>query len=203
MTTTVFLVRHGQTKSNVTGFYMGWANEDLDDAGYRQVNSLAYRLAKQPIDSIYSSPLRRTDTTAQIIAKPHGLKVGTSEKLIEIRFGDWEGLHMDEISQRWPELWQQWRTDPSQLTPPNGESFQQVSKRTVRFFDQIASANQGKSAVIVTHEIVVKSVVTHILGAPASIYRRFDINNASLSMVRIIDGKARLAILNDTSHLSP
>ena len=29
MTTTVLLVRHGQAKSNVTGFYLGWPDEDF------------------------------------------------------------------------------------------------------------------------------------------------------------------------------
>ena len=201
MTTTVLLVRHGQTKSNVTGFYMGWSDEDIDDVGYPQVHSLSSRLASLPIASVYSSPLQRTCTTAVILAKPHGLEVEVSDDLIELRLGDWEGLHMDEIRQRWPEIWQQSRIDPSDITLPNGESYQQVTERAVQMFDKIVAANQDKQAVIVTHEIVVKVIVAHVLGVSNSIYRRFEVNNASLSVVRIINGKARLAVLNDTSHL--
>ena len=201
MTTTVLLVRHGQTRSNVTGFYMGWSDEDIDDVGYPQVHSLSSRLANLPIASVYSSPLQRTCTTAVILAKPHHLEVEVSDDLIELRLGDWEGLHMDEIRQRWPEIWQQSRIDPSDITMPNGESFQQVTERAVRMFDKIVAANQGKQAVIVTHEIGVKVIVAHVLGTSNSIYRRFEVNNASLSVVRIINGKARLAVLNDTSHL--
>jgi len=201
MTTTVLLVRHGQTKSNVTGFYMGWSDEDIDDVGYPQVHSLSSRLANLPIASVYSSPLQRTCTTAVILAKPHGLEVEVSDDLIELRLGDWEGLHMDEIRQRWPEIWQQSRIDPSDITLPNGESYQQVTERAVQMFDKIVAANQDKQAVIVTHEIVVKVIVAHVLGVSNSIYRRFEVNNASLSVVRIINGKARLAVLNDTSHL--
>jgi len=201
MTTTVLLVRHGQTKSNVTGFYMGWSDEDIDDVGYPQVHSLSSRLASLPIASVYSSPLQRTCTTAEILAKPHGLEVEVSDDLIELRLGDWEGLHMDEIRQRWPEIWQQSRIDPSDITLPNGESYKQVTERAVQMFDKIVAANQDKQAVIVTHEIVVKVIVAHVLGVSNSIYRRFEVNNASLSVVRIINGKARLAVLNDTSHL--
>ena len=201
MTTTVLLVRHGQTKSNVTGFYMGWSDEDINDVGYPQVHSLSSRLANLPIASVYSSPLQRTCTTAVILAKPHHLEVEVSDDLIELRLGDWEGLHMDEISQRWPEIWQQSRIDPSDITLPNGESYQQVTERAVQMFDKIVAANQDKQAVIVTHEIVVKVIVAHVLGVSNSIYRRFEVNNASLSVVRIINGKARLAVLNDTSHL--
>ena len=201
MTTTVLLVRHGQTKSNVTGYYMGWSNEDLSEIGYTQVRSLSSRLASLPIASVYSSPLQRTRATATILAKPHGLEVETPDGLIEIQLGDWQGLHIDEVKQRWPELWQQSRTDPSEITMPNGESFQQVTERAIRGFDKIVAANQGKQVIIVSHEIVVKVLVAYALGVSNSIYRRFEINNASLSAIRVIDGKARLSTLNDTSHL--
>jgi len=201
MTTTVLLVRHGQANSNITGYYMGWSNEDLSETGYTQARSLSSRLASLPIASVYSSPLQRTYTTATILAEPHGLEVETSDDLIEIRLGDWQGLHIDEVSQRWPELWQQSRTDPSEVTMPNGESFQQVTERAIRGFDKIVAANHGKQVIIVSHEIVVKVLVAHALGVSNSIYRRFEINNASLSAIRIIDGKARLIMLNDTSHL--
>ena len=44
MTTTVLLARHEQTQSNVTGFFMGWSDEDINDLGYTQARSLAFRL---------------------------------------------------------------------------------------------------------------------------------------------------------------
>lgn len=201
MTTTVLLVRHGQAKSNVTGYYMGWSNEDLSEIGYTQSNSLSSRLSSLPIASVYSSPLQRTYATAMILAKPHHLEVATLDDLIEIRLGDWQGLHRDEIKQGWPELWQQSRTDPSEITIPNGESFQQVTERAIQGFDKIVAANQGKQVVMVTHEVVVKVLVAYALGVSNRIYRRFEINNASLSVIRITNGNARLITLNDTSHL--
>ncbi len=201
MITTVLLVRHGQTGSNINGFYMGWSNEDINDVGYTQAHCLSSRLASLPIASVYSSPLKRTYTTATIIAKPHDLELKVLDDLIEIRLGDWEGLHMDEIRQRWSELWQQSRVDPSEITMPNGESFDEVTERAVRAFETIVAANQGKQAVIVTHDVVIRVLVASILRVPNSIYRRLEVNNASLSVTRVIDGKARLITLNDTSHL--
>ena len=201
MTTTVLLVRHGQTDSNVTGFYTGCSDEDLNETGYTQARSLSSRLASLPIASVYTSPLQRTYTTVAILAKPHGIGLEVLDDLIEIRLGDWQGLHMDEIRQRWAELWQQSRIDPSEVTMPNGESFKQVTERAVRAFETIAAANQDKQAVIVTHDAVIRVLIAHVLGASNSIYRRFEINNASLSVIRVIDGNARLIRLNDTSHL--
>lgn len=201
MTTTVLLARHGQTGSNVSGFYMGRSDEDLNDVGYAQARSLSSRLAGLPIDSVYTSPLRRADVTATILAKPHNLKVKVSDDLNEIHLGDWQGLHLNEISQRWPELWQQWRADPSESTIPEGESFQQVAERAIRAFETVVAAEPGRQALIVTHEIVIKVLVARALGVSNSIYRRFEINNTSLSIIRLTNGKTRLITLNNTSHL--
>jgi broad specificity phosphatase PhoE len=201
MTTTILLTRHGQTESNVTGFYMGWSDEDLNQVGYTQAHRLSSRLASLPIASVYTSPLRRTSITAAILAEPHKLELKVLDDLIEIRLGDWQGLYMNEIKRRWPELWQQSRVDPSELTMPNGESFSQVTARAVRAFKTVVEANRGKQAVIMTHDVIVRVLVAHILGVSNSIYRRFEINNASLTVIRVVNGNSRFITLNDTSHL--
>jgi len=201
MTTTVLLVRHGQTNSNVTGFYMGWSDEDLSQVGYTEARRLSSRLASLPITSVYTSPLRRAYTTGAILAEPHELELKVLDDLIEIRLGDWQGLYVDEIKRRWPELWQQSRIDPSELTMPNGESFSQVTERAVRAFETVVGASRGKQAVIVTHDVIVRVLVAHVLRVSNSIYRRFEINNASLTVIRVVNGNSRLITLNDTSHL--
>ena len=200
VTTTILLVRHGQTNANAGGFYMGWSDEDLNELGYTQARRLSVRLASLPIASIYTSPLRRAYTTAAILAKPHKLELKVLDDLIEIQLGDWQGLHMDEIKRRWPELWQQSRTDPSELTLPNGESYRQVTERAVRAFEMVVGANQGKQAAIVTHEVIVKVLIAHVLGVSNSVYRRLMVDNASLSLIRI-NNNPQLVKLNDTSHL--
>ena len=62
-------------------------------------------------------------------------------------------------------------------------------------------SNQDRHSIIVTHDAVIRVIVAHVLGASNSIYRRFEIGNASLSIVRTTDGNDRLITLNDTSHL--
>ena len=201
MTTTVLLVRHGETNSNVTGFYMGWSDEDLDEVGHTQARRLSSRLSGWPVTSVYTSPLRRTYTTAAILAEPHMLELNVLDDLIELGLGDWQGLHMDEIKRRWPDVWQQSRIDPSEVIMPNGESFRQVTERAVRAFESVVGSNPGKQVLMVTHEAIVKVIVAHVLGVSNSMYRRFEVNNASLSVVRVANSNSRLITLNDTSHL--
>jgi len=202
MTTRILLVRHGQTESNATGYYMGWSNEDLNSTGISQAQKLSTRIAPLPVASVYTSPLQRACTTAQLLAQPHGLEPKVVDDLIEIKLGDWQGLHMDEIRQGWPEMWREWRADPSETVLPDGESFKQVAERALRAFQKIVADERDRQTLVVTHEIIIKILVTHILGATYSIYRRFEVSNASLSVIQVTDGRMRLITLNDTSHLA-
>ncbi len=199
--TTIYLVRHGQTESNVKGFLMGWSDEDLDNTGLEQVQLLSSRLAGLPISGIYSSPLQRTRRTATALAQPHYLEPKVIDDLIEINQGEWQGLHRSDIERGWPEIWKKWRTDPSEIAIPKGESLKQVAERAVRAFKGVVEDSRGTQAVIVSHEIVIKLIVIHILGAPYNIYRRFDIDRASLTTV-LAGPFSRVVAVNDTCHLA-
>jgi broad specificity phosphatase PhoE len=198
--TDAFLIRHGQTDANVDEYYMGWSDEDLNELGYYQAHCLSSRLAGLPLAAIYTSPLRRAHTTASIIAGPHQLEAKSLPDFIEIRLGDWQGMHREEVKRKWPELWRQSRIDPSAVRFPNGESYEELTERAIRGFKAVSQANQGKQIAIVSHDAVIRVLVAYVLGVSNRIYRRLEIENASLTLVRITNGP-KLFALNDTSHL--
>lgn len=199
--TRVHLVRHGQTESNTKNYYMGWSEEDLNNVGYKQAQSLSVRLSCLPIKAVYSSPLRRAFNTAEIIARPHKVRVVTDDQLKEINLGEWQGLYADEIMKRWPDLWKQSRTDPSDLTLPDGESYARVTDRAINAFEKIIIDNLGENIVLVTHDVIIRVLAAYTLGVSNNIYRRMTIGNASITTVSIVDGKRYLILLNDTAHL--
>ena len=201
MTTTVYIVRHGQIESNLKDFSSGWSAEDLNENGYAQVRRLAARLANHAINAVYTSPLQRTLTTAKIIGDSHNLAPIIVNDLIEIKLGDWEGLHVSEIKEKWPKLFDRWRTDPNDVIMPSGESLDEVTARANRAINQIVDGNPDKNIIVVTHEIIIKVIITHILGCTNAIYNRFRIDNASISIVTNKDGNYQLLTLNDTAHL--
>ena len=198
---TLLLVRHGQTSSNLNGFYMGRSPEDLTDLGYTQARLLSSRLAGLPLAAVYSSPLKRACATAAVIAEPHRLKLRIRNELTEIDVGQWQGRHVTDIAAGWPELWRKWQEDPTVMTMPGGESLADVAARAIRAFQDIVRDYEGKIVVIVAHEGVLKVLVAHLLEAPYSIYRRFEMANASLTVVKVINDRYRLASLNDTAHV--
>ena len=201
MTTNVLLVRHGQTDSNVAGIYAGRSDEDLNEVGYSQIYRLSERLASLPIAAIYSSPLRRSYNSAVILAESHKLEPIVMDALIEIQAGDWQGLHFDDIKLRWKELWEQVMVDVSEQSTPNGESYRQVAQRSVHAFEKIVKAHSGERTVIMTHDIIIKTLVAYVLEVSDKIHSRFEIDNASLTVICGTDSGHHLITLNDVSHL--
>ena len=103
--------------------------------------------------------------------------------------------------ERLPQIWQQWRIDPYQVVTPNGERIAQVIKHAIRIFDHITQENTGKLVTIVTHDIIIKVIIYHVLGVAYKILRRFDISNASMTMIRIAESGSRISTRNDVAHL--
>ncbi len=201
MTAEILLVRHGQTESNRTGYFMGWLAEDLNASGLTQARRLSARLAGTGIEAAYASPLKRAQHTAQIITAPHNLEVIPLEGLIEINQGELQGAHRSETELKWPVLYRHLLTDPSQAVFPEGESFSQVAVRTLAAFESVVRDNTGKRILMVSHEINLKIIIMHVLGIPFNVYRRFEIHNASLSLLQKKEDAFKLVTLNDTSHL--
>jgi broad specificity phosphatase PhoE len=200
--TEIVLVRHGQTDSNVTGYFMGWSAEDLNAAGEEQAGKLSSRLTGWSIQAAYASPLKRALHTAEIIAAAHHVEVQPLEDLKEINQGELQGVHRSETEKRWPVLGSHLRSDPSQAVFPGGESFSQVAARTVAALTSAVARNPGRRILLVAHEINIKIIIMHALGVPYAAYRRFEINNASLSLVKVQQDSFKLVTLNDTSHLA-
>ncbi len=201
MATDVLLVRHGQTASNLHRMYMGWSSEDLDETGQMQVRRLATRIAHLPIAAVYSSPLKRAYSTASLLAEPHHLEVKTSEDLIEIQFGEWQGLNLEAVRRGWPDIWKAWREHPDQESIPGGESFSQVTQRATRALKSLLQEHKGSKVLVVSHEIIIKIMLMTALDSDYNIYRRFTINNASLSLIRSRGNWLHVVTINDVSHL--
>ncbi|MDQ4025188.1 MAG: histidine phosphatase family protein, partial [Actinomycetota bacterium] len=156
-----FLVRHGATAWNHSKKAQGQADIELNDAGYRQAIATAEELSHVPVAAVYSSDLKRAYDTAEPIAKTHGLEVRTSPAFREIDQGEWEGLHVDEIRRRWPDLWGPAR---HYSTRPGGESPAQVRERALAGLEQVVRAHPDGSVVVVSHGGTIRWLSAEALG---------------------------------------
>ena len=159
--TAVLLVRHGATEWNHTKRAQGHADIELSEDGRRQAAHVASEFAGLDIAAVYSSDLRRALDTAGAIAAAHDLEVVADADFREIDQGEWEGLPIDEIKRRWPELWGPARHFTQR---PGGESPQQVRARALAALRRVVEAHPGETVVIVTHGGTIRWLSAEALG---------------------------------------
>ena len=121
MTTRVYLVRHGSTVL-AEDHFAGETDVPLSEIGRAQARALGARLAGDPIDAFYASPLERALETARLVAAPHGREVFPRAELREISHGRWEQKSRAEVESLYPGEYARWESDPFSFAPEGGET---------------------------------------------------------------------------------
>lgn len=201
MSTHVILIRHGQTDWNVEPRFRGMADIPLNEAGVAQAEALARRLASEPIAAVYSSPLRRAIQTAEIIARPHGLPVEPAQGFASADYGRWEGMLVAEVARQHPDLYDLWLHHPERLQFPGGENLDQVRDRAFRALMEILPRHPDQRIVVVSHQVVTRTLLCAVLGLSTAHYWRLGQATACLNRFTYGEGEFRLVTLNDTCHL--
>ena len=200
--TITILLRHGDTRLSPEHRFSGLSDEPLSAAGARQVKAAAHRLASGAhIDAIVSSPLARAAATAAIVADELALTAATDDDLRETDFGEWEGLTIAEIQNRWPEAVVAWQRDPQQA-PPGGESFADTACRVNRACGRILQEHCSQTVLVVSHITPIKIMLCRALGAPLLTMYRFYLGSACINEIQWHGHEfAAVRKVNDTSHL--
>jgi broad specificity phosphatase PhoE len=202
--TRVYLIRHGATELSAEDRFAGAVDVLLSDVGREQVRRLGLRLADEPIDAVYASPMRRTIETAERIAEPHGLPVISMPELREISHGRWEQRTRAEVEREWCEEYARWEHDPYTFAPAGGETGLEVTARALPALLRVVEQHEGGRIVVVSHKATIRLLLSSILGFDPRKYRdRLDQSPAALNVLDFKDlAHARLALFNDTSHYS-
>ncbi len=203
MTTTVYLIRHGETDWNLAGRWQGHADVPLNEVGYRQARLLARRLAAEGVrfDAIYSSDLARAFQTAWEIGAAVKVPVQLLPNLREIDLGTWSGLTYDEIKTTHPTeiaLLEQGQDIPR----GGGETLSALRKRVVEAVDAIANHHKGSTLALVTHGGCIRMLLAHAESFQGDGFERFPhIGNTSVSVVRVGRESWEILRVNDIAHL--
>lgn len=198
----VILARHGETDWNVGEVFRGRADVELNGTGLRQADLLGEYLSGEKIDFIYSSPLKRAVQTAEAVARPHALEVDVVQDLIDIDFGEWQGLSLREVEEKYPELYRDWRDTPEQVRVPGGESLEDVRRRAVPFVeDAVMRCGEGKIAFI-SHRVVNKVLICMLLGLGNAHFWNVRLDTGGITRFICGDGRVVLTGHNDTSYLN-
>ena len=198
----IIILRHIESEANRSGVGLGRSDSPPTTLGLRQMDRTVAALIDDPITRVVTSPLTRAQVLAEAIAESHDVTAVPDDDLLELDVGELEGLEWPIVRQRFADFLQQWRGDDSVSAPmPGGESLLDVLNRSRTVFDDLAQDDFDGTALIVTHNFVVKMLVVHALAMPHHAWRRIDTGLAGITVFRIADGVPALVSLNDRNHL--
>ena len=200
----ITLVRHGITDWNKSFRYQGVTDVPLSTEGEEQAKKAAIRLSCESVSRIISSPLKRSMKTAEIIAQTIGIStVETWDELTEVDFGEWEGLTIPQIKEKFGEdTFAKWKASQVNVTATNGEHTDRIYKRSEACAARILSLTE-EHVVIVGHGAIFRTMLLPLIGIPrGNVFWKMKMDNCSLSGIGI-DKKNRAFIVffNDTIHL--
>lgn len=187
MSCDILLVRHPETLANVTARFVGRGSSPLTSTGRAQLRRLPKKIAAFAPDVLWSSPLERALVLAQAAARATGATLNIDPRLVELDFGEAEGLSFEEIQAAGMAF--NYR-DAAAPVAPGGESRSDIERRVTEFFSEVV-ARGGRHAVV-THGGVFRAAMVTLLGLASSDIWAFHIHNAQLATLRIIDGHGTL-----------
>lgn len=190
--TTIYIIRHGQTDSNVKNTYLGKTDIPLNDEGVRQAREAAARFAEVKFDVIYSSPLIRAVQTAQEISKDRGLNIVLNSGVEERNYGLFDNLTMEQIKQNYPDEHKKWHDNWFGYAPAEGESAAQVHKRTGEAMDRIIEHYNGKIVAVVTHLGAARHMIANLLKLKLEDTYKFALDNGKAAVITIDDDDRRI-----------
>ncbi|MGI8625787.1 MAG: bifunctional RNase H/acid phosphatase [Geodermatophilaceae bacterium] len=199
--TRLYLLRHGLTVHTPERRFSGRNDLALTERGGAQIAAAGQRLAVLgSISALFSSPLRRTRESAEIMADALHLPIDVDDDLVELDFGSLEGLTWAEAQSAFPDQLAAFRSSPD-IAAPGGESISVVRARMGRVLARIRHDHEGRDVAVLTHLTPIKVLLCMALDVPLSTVHRIFLAPAGLSIVEwYADGRASVTLVNDTSH---
>jgi broad specificity phosphatase PhoE len=168
----IYYVRHGLTDWNVEQRLQGRHDVPLNVEGCAQavrcgeiLQELFLRDGRVPESFDYvSSPLARARKTMEIMRTTLGLApagYAIEERLVEIAFGEWEGLSYADVLERDKDVVARRESDKWGFMPPGGESYAQVTVRIADWYETV-----GRDTVVAAHGGTARALVAYLKLAP-------------------------------------
>jgi broad specificity phosphatase PhoE len=146
----LYYVRHGETDFNRQGRLQGRRDTVLNAHGRRQaaecgalLRDLFARDHRQAQGFKYtSSPLTRARETMEILRATLDLEAHNYEvdaRLLEIAYGEWEGLTLQEIETQNASVLSARERDKWDFVPPGGESYRELADRIGNWYSSLTT----------------------------------------------------------------
>lgn len=166
----IYMLRHGKTKHNEDKVFQGHLDDvgtRLTEEGLSGVLSLSEFLVEINPSFIYSSDLKRSTQTAEIIANKLNKSFSAHGSLRGKKMGPFEGMKVKDYRSENKEVISKFDNLSDELQwdfhlAPGVESNREVLNRTLDFIKSLSSDHHGKNTLIVTHGGVIRNILFHL-----------------------------------------
>ncbi|MDE6593688.1 MAG: histidine phosphatase family protein [Oscillospiraceae bacterium] len=153
------ILRHGRTKANEEGIYIGKTDYPLSEEGKRQLKEIYESHEYPKVEKVYSSPLERAVQSAEILFPDR--EITEVDDLREVDFGVFEGLRAEELINL--DSYKKWLKGGLDNPPPNGESLRNMMVRCYTALNGIILDMMHEditSAGIMTHSGILMNMMS-------------------------------------------
>ena len=171
----IYYIRHGETDWNAQSRWQGRMDIPLNEKGQTQADENGLRLAgvlgKNTDFTFISSPLGRARETMERIRKQLGLSpedYQTDERLIEVSYGDLEGVSQPELKAENRERYYYRKQNPWTFRPEGGENNDDVLVRIRDWHKSLES-----DCLVTAHGTVGRVLRYYLLGLEKDEAARF------------------------------
>jgi probable phosphoglycerate mutase len=200
-TTTLVLVRHGETAWNVEGRIQGHLDIPLNEIGLAQAAAVGRGLRAGSFDAIYSSDLIRAYRTASPVVANPANDIIREPRLRERHLGVLQGLTGDEALVSQPVAWKAFKLREADAPLEGGESLRVFSNRILGFLEEVQARHAGRRILCVTHGGALDAAYRRASGMALAAKRDFPIYNASVNTIVCEDNRWKIERWGDVRHL--
>jgi broad specificity phosphatase PhoE len=189
----ILLIRHGQTDYNLANRVQGSTDIPLNSKGMEQACGVNLE-CNVPECGIHSGLLRASKTLDIIFHnnyKHDCISIHSNQLLRERQYGIFEGLTHDEIKEKYPTLYAEWRQNEN-ASIPGAESIEDVQERAKSFLDYVFNSFQN-NVIAVTHSGFMHALYKYLFEIHSSDPSELHINNCDVFEITyvIVDRKVR------------
>jgi broad specificity phosphatase PhoE len=160
----IYFVRHGESTSDIENKYGGKYDDELTDKGKEQASELAKKLKGKNIKYIFTSPLKRAETTAEIIGKELGIEAHIVENLRERnQYGPLSGLTKEEAKEQFPEEVLKLEKHPYNTFVTGSEYYKKFVDRLLPSIDKILWEFDDGDILMVTHGGPIRVIIRELV----------------------------------------
>jgi broad specificity phosphatase PhoE len=201
----LLLMRHGETYEPRLDSPMAVPDEDpalpLTPRGRERLREVAAWVASSKIEAAYASPFLRARETAEIVAEPQGVPIGTLPELRELPLYGPPGGTLRDVAQRYIALMRDLAERPIHEVPLDGpHTLGAVIDAALAALHDVVSRATG-TVLVVAHGGLNRFLLAHWLGMPVERAIAIEQNFACVNVIEFVgSGRPWVRTVNATLH---